>query len=52
MENIDKILKESTKFKINRYKDRIELFDLKTFDYICTIPKQELKKEWLLKIIC
>lgn len=50
---MDKLLLNSTKYKINKYKDRIELFDLKTFNFVCAIPKEELKKsKWILKLIC
>ena len=50
--NLDKICRESKKYNINRYRDRIELFDKKTNQFIVKITKEEIKNSpWILKNI-
>jgi hypothetical protein len=50
--NIDKVCINSTKYKINKYFDRIELYDIKTYEYVVTIlKKQIIKNPCILKLI-
>jgi hypothetical protein len=50
---MDKELKESSKYIINRYADRIELFDNVTYDFVVSIHKQFIiDNYWIMKLIC
>lgn len=49
---IDKICINSTKYKINKFYDRIDLYDIKTYKFVVTIyKKQIIKNPCILKLI-
>lgn len=50
--NLDKICRESKKYNINKYADRIELFDKITNQFVVSIPKNEINRSlWILKLL-
>ena len=49
---LNKNCKNSKKYNINRYRDRIELFDKITHKFVVKISKEEIKKsQWILKLL-
>ena len=50
--NLDKICQNSKKYNINRYADRIELFDKTSNEFVVSIPKKYIEENpWILKLI-